>query len=298
MSDYLICYEGQPAVDFTSSCTAAQRGLVLEDSTVMVYHLEDVAPNVQVLAVPGYGECGDETDSLGSARALPLVRGSRSWSDAVGGASVTCSCCCLVLGVAPVELMDTVRLYKHRIVAAIDHTSLVSILDFCAHSMIRYAESKAIFSFLVRNEGNRRAALLLQLVGWDRKAAKGYKDITASDLSWSRLAKILFEERDNLPHEESNDNWMWTQGDWCCPPTGGPVTGIVQEEKKTERQSVLPVSYVSMWLETWEWVKLKQQLERAACVYTDGLVSATFLAKNGRLPDRSTSSGLAAVFLD
>ena len=56
MGDYLVCFEGQPSIDFTSSSTEAQRGLVLEDSTVLVYHFDDIAPNLQVLAIPGYGE--------------------------------------------------------------------------------------------------------------------------------------------------------------------------------------------------------------------------------------------------
>eukprot|EP00977_Amphora_coffeiformis_P011091 scaffold2655_cov179-Amphora_coffeaeformis.AAC.24 len=303
MNDYLICYEGQPSIDFSSSSTAAQCGLVLEDSSVVVYHLEDLAPNVQVLAIPAYGESGNETDDVpGSRRALPLIRGNRSWSDAVGGATVTCSRCCLVLGVAPVELLDTVRLYKHLVVAGTGGTRLASIAHFCAHSMIRYADSKAIFSFLVRDERQLGKALLLQLVGWDRKAARGYKDPALGELFWSRLAKILFEERNNLPQEEStNFNMMWTQGDWCCPPSSstGRFSGIFQqEEKKTERQSDLPTSYVSLWLGTREWMDLKGQLEFASRLYSDGVVSATFLAKNGRLPETTTSSGLAAIFLD
>ena len=302
MTDYLICFEGQPSIDFTSSCTSAQRGLVLEDSTVLVYHLEDVAPNLQVLAIPAYGESGSATEDVpGMARDLPLARGNRSWSDAVGGATVTCSRCCLVLGVAPVELLDTVRLYKHRVVA--DGTSLASIAQFCAHSMIRYADSKAVFSLLVRDERQSGKALILQLVGWDRKAARSYEDPTMGELSWSRLAKILFEERNNLPQEDpsTDGNMLWTQVDWCCPPSGSTdrsVGRLQQEEKKTERQIELPASYASLWLDTREWMDLKEELECASSLYADGVVSATCLAKNGRLPDKNISSGLAGIFLD
>lgn len=298
MSDYLVCFEGQASTDFTSSCTEAQRGLVLEDGTVLVYHFDDIAPNLQVLAIPGYGEGdGDDNTASDSSRAVPLTRGNRSWSDAIGGATVTCSCCCLVLGVAPIDLLDTVRLYKHR-VESCDKVKLSSVLSFCVHSMIRYAESKAIFSFLVRDQANARSAFVLQLIGWEGKVAREYKDDATWELAWSRLARVLYEQRNDIPEPEFMESPMrWTQkGDWCCPPNG-PVPTRFQEETKTDRTTDLPLSSVSLWLDTEEWSSLNEELKEASAFYSSELVSAAFLAKNGRLPESGTPNGLAAVFL-
>lgn len=299
MSDYLICFEGQPSVDFSSSATAARTRLVLEDDSVAVYHTGDVSNSVQVLALPGYGD-GEENENDAHSRAVPLVRGGRSWSDTVGGATVTCSRCCLVLGIAPVELVDTVRFYKHRVV--VKEQTLLSSLGFCVHSMVRYAESKAIFSFIVRCEDQPSASLMLHLVGWDRKAARSfYKSDVNGELAWSRLAKVLYEERNgmSLPDTDSaSGNWTWTQGDWCCPPTTGVSTGLVKEEKKTEHPSDFPASYVSLVLESSEWTSFKKELEDASQLYSVDLMNTTFLAKTGRLPGERTFCGLAGVFLD
>ena len=298
MSDYLVCFEGQPSIDFTSSSTGAQRGRVLEDDTVLVYHFDDVAPNLQVLAIPAYGE-GEKDDqpTMVSSRALPLVRGSRTWSDAVGGATITCSCCCLVLGVAPMELLDTARLYKHRVMDS-NQMRLASILNFCVHSMIRHAESKALFSCLVRDEANTRSAFVLQLVGWEGKAAVQFRHDGDGELAWSRLAKVLYEERHDIaPEDSTGDIFLWTQGDWCCPPNETDPTAVIREEKKTERVADLPASSVSLWLEPDEWKRLNEELQLASQMYAKEIVSATFLAKNGRLPNKSATSGLAAVFL-
>ena len=101
--------------------------------------------------------------------------------------------------------------------------------------MMRYAESKAIFSFLVRNENNPHSGLILQLVGWEGKAAQKFADVSCGKLEWARLAKVLYERRDDIPQEASTNNFMWTQGDWCCPP-GGPIPDVlIREEKKTEK---------------------------------------------------------------
>ncbi len=296
MSDYLVCFEGQPSVDFTSSSTAGRRSLVLEDDTVLVYHLTDVTPNVQVLAIPGYGEEKDDT-SADISPSPALTRGNRNWRDNVGGATVACSCCCLAIGVAPVELANTVRLFKHRVVNS-GGDRLTSTLKFCAHSMIRYAESKAVFSFLVRRQSQPQKALILQLVGWDRKAACDYINLASYELAWSRLTKVLFEERDNLPIDVPlTSDFLKTQGDWCCPP-GNIVVQAEQKEAKTDTKGDLPTSYVSFWIDDEEWQSLKDDLHKDSRILSREIVSATFMAKTGRLPDSTSFCGLAAVFLD
>ena len=298
MADYLVCFDGQPSFDFSSLSTEARQGIVLEDASVMVYHLQDIVPNVQILAIPGFGE--DERQSTDvSSSTLPLMRGSRSWGDTVGGATVACSCCCLVLGVAPVELADTVRLFKHRVTPTSQgEKSMISLLNFVVHSMIRYAESKAMFSFLVRNESNPHKALILQLVGSDRKAARAFKNDTTGGLAWSKLAKVLYEERDDVPTADLEANITWTKGDWCCPPEG-TIASLIREEKKSDGLTNLPQSYISMCLGASDWTDLKRQLEAGSDVFPESVASAAFFAKNGRtLATNGNGFGLSAVFLD
>jgi hypothetical protein len=322
MTDYLICFEGQPSIDFTYSTTEAQRGVVLEDDSVLVYHLPDVVPHVQVLAIPGYGEdkgevlssTGDTIPAQQVPRAAPLTRGTHMWSDAVGGATVTCSYCCWVLGVAPVELPDTVRFFKHRVTATNgeqdSRRTVTSTLKFCIQSMVRYAESKAIFSFVVRPESKSQRGIILQLMGWDRKSARAYKkekddDLSLHKLAWSRLAKVLFEERTDLPvynfssTSSSPLNISWANGvDWCCPPGNNFAVHEIKDEKKTDHVSELPSSYVSFWIDDEEWASFCTDLDAAQETCTREVFTATFLAKNGRLPPGDSFSGLAAIFLD
>jgi hypothetical protein len=317
MSDYLICYDGQANVDFSASSTVGQRRAVLEDDTVLVYHIADLSPNVQVLALPGLGDpslekaTGNDEAPLDETKEETAVeafqRGNQSWRDAIGGATVTCSRCCSRLGVAPLALEDTVRFYKHRLEGP-DGQPLLSSLAFVTHEMIRYAEGKAIFSLVVRNEGSsggKSAALVLQLVGWDRFGARSYANETTGELAWSRLAKILYEER-HLPttYKPSATNWMWNDGDWCCPPTPPPSSETGQDDtddatNPTTMSDSLLQSYISLYLESQEWDRLKTELGTASGGCSKEMAAATYLAKNGRLPEAQEDLcyGLATIFL-
>jgi len=55
ITDYLTCYDGQPAIDFSLVSNVAQKGKAYEDEALLVLNKQDLS-NVCVLAVDGYGE--------------------------------------------------------------------------------------------------------------------------------------------------------------------------------------------------------------------------------------------------
>ena len=200
-----------------------------------------------------------------------MLRGSRPWREAVGGATLACSCCASRLGFAATEAPDSYRLLKHELVLLVGKDDdddepprrltatsrtravpLQTISAFVAHEMVRYAETKAIFTFVVRQEETsqeKRAApqlLFLRLVSWDTAAATSNRNLVAAlpaccpdekdgsfrNLPWRRVCKIIFEETtggdgtshsSDGQHDPSSSLWAWTTAsDWCCPPATPP----------------------------------------------------------------------------
>jgi len=99
ISDYLICYDGQAIVDFTSSTTTAIEHSALEDDAVLVLHKDDLIQNqqrkgIRIGRVKGYGEHSSGNEDASS---------SEAWKDkaAIKGAKskiITCAKCCSTLG--------------------------------------------------------------------------------------------------------------------------------------------------------------------------------------------------------
>lgn len=234
--DYLACYDGQPTVNFSSSSTRAVQGVAFEGHSILALHRLDLAETaVCVLAVGGYGEPDDDDDDIDDDAADGGGRGDGPWRDAVGGATVTCANCCSVLGHASTDDADTVRLLKHRLSAPLADASEGSaggapttvrttplerrksddafgddtIASFVAEEMVRYAEGKAIFVFVVspatmskREEGDSEAdeRLVLRLLSWDTRLGTGGGGGGGDDDNGAS-SSILAEEQD----EEGND---------------------------------------------------------------------------------------------
>ena len=226
-------------------------------------------------------------DPVNQQSTSAVVRGRRPWRDSVGGATLTCSRCASVLGFAPDP--ETRRLLKHRIAwswgpsessgwqgtgdrvqerapLANRATNLASavpdgvygplptIATFVAHQMIRYADTKAIFTFAIYSDdtdwqhSNSTTVLVLRLLRWNVPATTSdYCDFTMEDGAtengkqrgggmicqpqWRNMAQILFEETQvDLPRHATRGNqpmqWTWAN-DWCClapSSTPPPVT--------------------------------------------------------------------------
>ena len=243
MADYLQCYPGAPVVDFGSASTAAQQGAVWQDASLAVFHAENVDRAVCVLAVAGYGESGEEERIDEDTGKDPLLMrgGTRPWREAVGGATLTCSQCAVVLGWAPIELSDTFRFLQHRLTVPNQNNSVYSdtqpfgmqrVSSFVAREMIRYADTQAAFTFCVVNVDSRqqRQRLWLRLLTWDSRMAErlAAADSDSFRLQWKSVAKILYEETNEVATDTDDESsslvWMWNN-DWCCPPGKSHDTG-------------------------------------------------------------------------
>jgi len=274
ITDYLICYEGQPALNFSSSATAALQGTALEDECAIVLHRLDVR-NVCVLAIEGYGEedtsaavekiqedVAPQPDSKAAARSEDgaQFRGSRAWRDNVGGATICCAQCCSTLGYASIEHPDTFRLLKHRLRARVDigrtrsSNSFVKNTcgSFIGREIVRYAECQAVYTIVVVShdtEGlanthhKNRPCLLIRLLSWNTKVAldrnsRGKDDKEGKEgnnlLEFRRIVKVIYEESDDMLGPLNNSG---SPNDWIW---GGADLCCFPDEKV--KQSSSPVT--------------------------------------------------------
>ena len=318
--------------------------------------------SVCVLAVEGYGEESNKEAPSENAASSPIspfaaaaaemgndapavVRGPRPWRETVGGGSICCSQCCSVLGFATLGSPETYRFLKHRLVTreepkvsddarSTDQNSTTKVprfvpltpcSRFVAREMIRYAETKAIFTFVVeRNEpGVQGRLLLLELLSWDSQFAIN-ADVTylesiqggshlVQDVCFQRTAKIIFEETwldlnisaDTRSKNETEDisSWIWGGADLCCLP--GSAGATQKSSHSTERKDEIgessgeatpglqvqgqSTSSVRLLLETNEWDELRESLQEGAQFFSKEIAEATVAAKLGRrnIPHRS-----------
>jgi len=61
--DYLICYDGQPVVDFSAGSECAEPSMALQDASLLCFHRRDVQQAVCALAVDGYGELTERNNN-------------------------------------------------------------------------------------------------------------------------------------------------------------------------------------------------------------------------------------------
>ena len=222
ITDYLICYNGQPSIDFSLSSTHAQEGAILEDAAAMIVHKDDVGESICHLCVVGYGEDEKKLDFVEDDGIN--FRGERVWKDSVGGGTVCCTQCCTTLGFASLEAPETLRLLKHRL--STSHTfddsfQRHSCDSFVAHEIIRYAESKAIFTFVVATASHKNC-LLLHLLSWDTRLADSNESkhdaMKRDTLRFRRVVKVIYEE--TLDKAENSvvgsAAWNWGNLDLCC----------------------------------------------------------------------------------
>lgn len=371
---YTYTYVQQATFDFTTASTnAAQVGVALVDTNAVVLHPDDVGTSVCVLAVAGYGEQSampvsasstSSTDPFASAAAElgndapAVVRGPRTWREAVGGGSICCSQCCAVLGFASLASPETYRFLKHRvaIMSPVTATSsesgegkarntwngmslcckpLMDSHSFIAHEMIRYAETKAIFTFIVERgkvgrsnsygsalPHKRQRLLLLKLLSWDSQFVTS-KDVSfieddrqhnhlLQDVHFRSTAKIFFEETwlesNDTSYDESGDisSWIWGGSDRCCLP-GSTRSGLATEPSDREPTNRITrkresSSSVRLLLEENEWDELKKSLRDSSKFFSKEIVEATVAAKIGKriIPNRTDGDhtlGLSLVTL-
>ena len=193
--------------------------------------------------------------------------------------------------------------------------------------MIRYAETKAIFTFVVeRNETDSDGRLLLlKLLSWNSQLAtnddamylensQGQSHLI-QDTCFKKTAKIIFEETrldvfttrgtSEKLHNEKEDisNWIWGGADLCClPDTTGVNTNTPGSSARrvnesggdsapgVQVQGGQSTSSVRLLMETNEWDELRAALQEGAQFFSKEVVDATVSAKLGRrsLPQGSS----------
>eukprot|EP00536_Pseudo-nitzschia_multiseries_P010323 jgi/Psemu1/202906/e_gw1.309.6.1 len=236
----------------------------------------------------GEDEEKDEARDRGGETIAPtsaVVRGDRSWRDATDGESVGlfCARCCAPLGFASLGSPETWRFWKHRL--SVPHTApnppsneafvfgasllqrtkpLGSSSSFLARELVRYAESKAIFTFVVRCEDDSesdsescsddgiatakaaRTTESMKRTGTTRTTGafccgRGRRQQHRfGSIRFRRVAKIVFEEtndptvNNNQAGDRSNTHsvsssattqWFWGGVDLCCPPPSSSTDG-------------------------------------------------------------------------
>jgi HECT-like Ubiquitin-conjugating enzyme (E2)-binding len=290
---------------------SAKESLALEDSSVIVLHCNDVGDNICILAIEGYGVVDTEDDPAKSDDSATF-RGPRTWRDAVGGATLCCSRCCATLGFASLASPETFRFLKHRLSVDNDEQweSLYTCCSFVAREMVRYAESKAIYTFVVaiQSEGmakEHRKCLLLKLVSWDTRRAisresSAYERNSQVDLlDFRKVLKVIYEVADdrNTMTLDGGDpmNWTWGGVDLCCLPGAA---------RRQESQSDVDVSSthtraasVRLWLSPEDWGDLLQSLVASSKSFSKVVTEATMIVKLG-LPTKKrddNTTGLSAL---
>lgn len=275
-------------------------------------HRSNLEGSVCVLAVEGYGEEQDGPEDTPRQADSATFRGPRTWGDMVGGATLCCSSCCTTLGFASLAFPETFRLLKHRLSSEADEQwkSLYTCSSFVAHEMVRYAESKAIFTFVVSVRSEERPAhsspvcLLLRLLSWDTRQARSIESASCDDgeqadvLNFRKVLKVIYEVAEdrtvNASQHKSSDprNWTWGGVDLCCAPDlseGGKhpldmTTDSSQVDMTTDTSQQRNVSSVRMCLSADEWGELRQDLEEISKSYSKAVRDAAILVKLGTEP--------------
>lgn len=252
ITDYIICYPGDPAVNFGT--TVVPKESAWEDASVWVLHPDSLGEAAATLqTVDPYGT---------------RLTTSESWQpEGRQVESLCCSYCCAPLGVVTNQGF---HLYKHRLGSG-------SVPIFVANELKRYAESQAIFTFVVATSSSPRC-LLLHVVSWDsHMIADGIR---------SRVVKVIYEEAPHLPKLEQQEDdltsWTWGGLDLCCAP------GASFETKQ---------KFVILTLDNDEWNELCKCItsdDNKYC-FSQEVVNATVLVKLGQAS--TGKAGLVAMDL-
>jgi len=288
------------------SSVSADPAVALQDDNVLCLNHTDLTGTACILAVPGYGEeetKEDEKTVVGLLDTAATVRGPRPWRDVTGGASVCCTHCNAPLGFASLESPESFRLLKHRL-STIGHTGndlqrLSPCASFLAREMVRYAEAKAIFTFVVTLDTPQMSfasnlftkCILLRLVSWDCSIATSL-DEESGRLKFERYAKIVFQETYDK-RETKRGTWMWGGVDLCCPPMNLGGQNAVDEESsddiKAPEKSM--ISTTRILLQEEEYFETLQKLREGQKMFTKDVIDATIFVKMGTQPTKKTEDG-------
>jgi hypothetical protein len=161
--------------------------------------------------------------------------------------------------------------------------------------MVRYAESKAIFTFVVavRSEGTvkeHRKCILLKLLSWDTRRAKCTespsfgRNSQVDVLNFQKVVKVIYEvvdDQDTAVHDGVDPmSWTWGGVDLCCVLGESPIQAS-QQSDASESFKQARVASVRLWLSPKEWGELFQYLVANSIFFPKAVTDATIIVKLG-----------------
>lgn len=308
---------------------AAERSAALQDANVLCLNYMDVETTASVQPVPGYGD-PEESSNTGNGKPptssmdsivdpAATVRGERNWRDVTGGATVCCNHCSAPIGFASVEAPECFRLLKHRLSVPSAERRRSERLSTCAsfvvREMVRYAEAKAIFTFIVTLKAPHMTfastvhtkCILLRLVSWDcNMAISSFNDEAGvqedhddDTFCFRRYAKLVFEETYDRKAKHAG-NWIWGGVDLCCPPLVDDTEDENSEVDEMEaKQDDRKVSAARIQLSQDDYNETLEILRKGQNIFTRDVADATILVKMGSPPKSTNSSiGLTVIALN
>ena len=328
ISDYLICYDGQPMIDFTSSSTCAIPHTALEDDAVLVLDREDLAVGGvrSVSSLKQYGEHSSERSMTNNG---DHNGSSQAWTDksAVKGGrtkTLTCAKCCTTLGYISDQDDNTYRLYKHILIdgssppldaqgsLSPQSFSKYTCGSFLAREMVRYAESEAVYTFIAgvsdENDWTRVHSsgefILLRMLSWDTTMATLSNTNDTSSLGvdatrtmhFQKAVKVIFEvTSDKVELSTASDDpleWTWRGNDFCCPPGSNPKGSNDPDEVTLQTKA----SSIRIFFSKQEWSELRNALECGAGYFSETVSDALVMTKLG-FPSSDTDQSASLSFL-
>ena len=187
--------------------------------------------------------------------------------------------------------------------------------SFVARELVRYAETKAIFTFILSvdssDSATKKACLLLRVLSWDAVLATSYETSSSKGLHFDRIAKIVYEETADKAVDGSDaSSWIWGGVDLCCPPQGIDRARINKsqtniENNANQNSTALPLDWtkvkrkqtevmdsrksaVRLQLSLEEWNEVRLALLEGSRCFSKSVTDATILVTMGQ---KSTNGG-------
>ena len=168
--------------------------------------------------------------------------------------------------------------------------------SFLAREMIRYAESDAIYTFIVDTDSHT-SSMLLRMLSWDTVmntfTSPNENEQSVSETQYQKVLKVIFEEtsRDgiNLPSNNPMD-WKWGNLDICCLPM--PVKSDTHEVPKSSAtmemmsniEGQTKASSIRICLSSSEWNEVKSSLVNKSQYFSEAFRDAMVMTKLGVIP--------------
>ena len=342
ISDYLICYEGQAAIDFTSSSTNAILHTALEDDAILVLHTDDLASGgvVCLAGVMGYGEHSSmmSEQHLNNSGGLHHENGgdgrasSQVWKDNFASREIgvgrtnalTCANCCSTLGYVSEQDSNTYRLYKHLLDCEMPPNNNIGFGSppgapaqdpfsekytcgsFLAREMVRYAESEAVYTFVVgisdenynwtgvhNKNPHHGACILLRMLGWDTPmavmggSANGGRE--SEEICFRKVVKVIYEvtsDHGGLTHAANSNSddpleWSWGGTDFCCLPPTGKSQANPDDDEIAGAAVQTKASSIRIYFSKQEWTDLRDVLARGSDYFSETVKDAIVMTKLG-----------------